>query len=72
VTGKDFMNAVTNGQTDIVQLLLSLLGETGARYCVVGDLPSMPMQNRSSVLTWTLLLWPEALKLSAAQPDPEA
>ncbi|MFQ6093686.1 MAG: hypothetical protein ACE5OR_13615 [bacterium] len=38
MTGKAFMNAVANGQTDVVQLLLDLLEETGAAYCVIGGL----------------------------------
>jgi len=38
VIGKDFMNAVANGETDIVQVLLALLNETGAAYCVIGGL----------------------------------
>lgn len=36
--GKTFMNAVANGETDIVQVLLTLLNETGAAYCVIGGL----------------------------------
>lgn len=35
---KTFFNAVTHGQSDIVQLLLSLLEETGSAYCVIGGL----------------------------------
>jgi hypothetical protein len=38
VTGKDFLNAIANDQTDVVQLLLGLLEETGAAYCVIGGL----------------------------------
>lgn len=34
MTGKTFLNRVANGQTDTVALLLSLLQQTGARYCV--------------------------------------
>ena len=36
--GKAFFNQVTHGQGDIVQMLLSLLEETGADYCVIGGL----------------------------------
>jgi hypothetical protein len=38
MTGKEFMNAVANGKTDLLALLLKLLEETGAAYCVVGGL----------------------------------
>ena len=35
---KDFMNAVVNSGSDIVQLLLEILDETGSKYCVIGGL----------------------------------
>ena len=38
MTGRTFFNRVTNGQRDIVQLLLSLLDETDSDYCVIGGL----------------------------------
>ena len=38
MTGKTFLNGVTNSRKDIVQLLLSLLQETGSAYCVIGGL----------------------------------
>jgi len=38
VTGKEFMKAVANGKTDIVELFLKLLEDTGSTYCVVGGL----------------------------------
>jgi len=38
MTGRAFFNAVTNGQTDLLQVLLSLLEETGASYCIIGGL----------------------------------
>jgi len=38
VTGKRFLHAVANDETDIVQTLLDILGETGAPYCVIGGL----------------------------------
>lgn len=38
MTGKEFLNALANGKTDIVELCLQLLEETGSSYCVVGGL----------------------------------
>ena len=38
MTGKTFLNRVANGESDVVQLLLSLLEETGSAYCVIGGL----------------------------------
>ena len=38
MTGKTFLNRVANGETDIIRILLSLLEETGAAYCVIGGL----------------------------------
>ena len=38
MTGKTFMNAVANGETDILQLLLEILVETRSTYCVIGGL----------------------------------
>jgi hypothetical protein len=38
MTGKTFWNRVVNGQTDAVALLLNLLKQTGAGYCVIGGL----------------------------------
>ncbi len=38
MTGKEFMNALANGRTDIVQLLLDLLKGTDSAYCVIGGL----------------------------------
>ncbi len=38
MTGKTFMNAVANGEIDIIQLLLEILSETGSKYCVIGGL----------------------------------
>jgi len=38
MTGKTFMNAVANGEMDILQLLLEILAETGSIYCVIGGL----------------------------------
>ena len=38
MTGKDFMNAVANGKSDIVQVFLNVLAELDAEYCVIGGL----------------------------------
>ena len=38
MTKKEFMNAVLNGQEDILQKLLDLLNEKGIDYCVIGGL----------------------------------
>ena len=38
MTGKEFLNAVAKGQSDILQLLLDILAETASSYCVIGGL----------------------------------
>jgi hypothetical protein len=38
MTAKEFLNALANGKSDILQLLLDILGETESRYCVIGGL----------------------------------
>jgi len=38
MTGKTFLNRVANGQTDVIALLLRLLEQTRAEYCVIGGL----------------------------------
>jgi hypothetical protein len=38
MTGKDFMNSLARGKTDIVQQLLGILSATGADYCLIGGL----------------------------------
>jgi hypothetical protein len=38
MTGRDFMNAVANGKSDIVQVFLNALAELGVEYCVIGGL----------------------------------
>lgn len=38
MTGKDFLNSVANGEVDVVALLLGILEETGAEYCLIGGL----------------------------------
>ncbi len=38
MTGKDFMNAVANGKSDVLQVFLDAVGELGVEYCVIGGL----------------------------------
>ena len=38
MTGKEFMNSVVSGRSDIIQTLLDILAETGSRYCLIGGL----------------------------------
>ncbi len=38
MTGKEFLNSLVNGKSDILQLLVDILTETGSRYCVIGGL----------------------------------
>ena len=38
MTGKVFLKSVVKGETDIVQVLLSILRQTGSSYCVIGGL----------------------------------
>lgn len=38
MNGKTFMNAVANGDTDILQQMLEILAETSSAYCVIGGL----------------------------------
>ena len=38
MTGKEFINAIANGKTDIIELLLKLLEETGCLYLYRGSL----------------------------------
>lgn len=38
MTGKTFLKSVTNGEIDIIQILLSLLDEIESAYCVIGGL----------------------------------
>jgi hypothetical protein len=37
MTGKTFLNRVADGHIDAVRLLLNLLRQTRADYCVIGD-----------------------------------
>jgi hypothetical protein len=38
MTGKEFINSIANGQSDIIQTLLDILSKTGSRYCLIGGL----------------------------------
>lgn len=38
MTGKEFINSVSHGKSDIIQTLLDILAEKGSRYCVIGGL----------------------------------
>lgn len=38
MTGREFMNAVAGGREDVLALVLRLLEEAGAAYCVIGGL----------------------------------
>lgn len=38
MTGKEFVNRVANGKSDIIQILLDILSKTGSRYCLIGGL----------------------------------
>ncbi|HOE12327.1 MAG TPA: nucleotidyl transferase AbiEii/AbiGii toxin family protein [bacterium] len=38
MTGKEFLNSLANGKSDILQELLVILTETESRYCVIGGL----------------------------------
>jgi hypothetical protein len=38
MTGKQFINSLANGKSDIIQILLDILAETGSRYCLIGGL----------------------------------
>lgn len=38
MTGKEFINSLANGKSDIIQALLDILSETNSRYCLIGGL----------------------------------
>jgi hypothetical protein len=38
MTGKEFLNSLANGKSDILQLVLDILAEMGSQYCVIGGL----------------------------------
>jgi len=38
MTGKEFLNSVAKDKSDIIQVLLDILAETGSKYCLIGGL----------------------------------
>jgi len=38
MTGKEFINSLANGKSDIIQTLLDILAETDSKYCLIGGL----------------------------------
>lgn len=36
--GKEFVNRIANGKSDIIQILLDILSKTNSRYCLIGGL----------------------------------
>jgi hypothetical protein len=38
MTGKEFVNRIANGKSDIIQVFLDILSQTGSRYCLIGGL----------------------------------
>jgi hypothetical protein len=38
MTGKEFINRMAHGESDIIQILLDILSKTGSRYCLIGGL----------------------------------
>lgn len=38
MTGKEFVNSLANGKSDIIQIFLDILSKTGSRYCLIGGL----------------------------------
>jgi hypothetical protein len=38
MTGKEFLNSLANGQSDIIQILLGIIAEIESPYCVIGGL----------------------------------
>jgi uncharacterized protein YfkK (UPF0435 family) len=38
MTGKEFVNRIANGKSDIIQIFLDILSKTGSRYCLIGGL----------------------------------
>ena len=38
MTGKEFVNRIANGKSDIIQVFLDILSKTGSRYCLIGGL----------------------------------
>ena len=38
MTGKEFVNRLANGKSDIIQVFLDILSKTNSRYCIIGGL----------------------------------
>lgn len=38
MTGREFVNRIANGKSDIIQILLDILSQTHSRYCLIGGL----------------------------------
>ena len=38
MTGKEFVNRMAGGKSDIIQIFLDILSKTGSRYCLIGGL----------------------------------
>jgi len=38
MTGKEFVNRLANGKSDVIQIFLDILSKTGSRYCLIGGL----------------------------------
>lgn len=53
MTEKEFLNAVANGKTDVLQVFLDTVSQLGADYCVVGGLAvsayAEPVTGSSSI-----------------------
>ena len=38
MTGKEFLNSLAKGKSDVIQILIDILSKTGSRYCLIGGL----------------------------------
>jgi len=38
MTGKEFVNSLAKGKSDVIQVLIDILSKTGSRYCLIGGL----------------------------------
>jgi hypothetical protein len=38
MTGKEFLNSLANGKSDVIQVLIDILSKTGSWYCLIGGL----------------------------------
>ena len=38
MTGKEFINSIARGKSDIIQIFLDILSNTGSKYCLIGGL----------------------------------